>query len=148
MAKSNPTENFFSPDFSGSFDKFKGFGFDFGALMETHRRNVQALSDANRLALESLQEIAQMQSAAVSRLVEDGTTIAREITTEGAPEEKFARQTDLARKTYESAVGCARQISETLGKSNKAASDIIHKRVSASLCEMKSAAEKKASKGK
>lgn len=143
MARPNPMEGFFSQDFSESFGKFKGFGFDFGALMETQRRNLQALSDANRLAIEGIQEIAQMQSEIVSRIVEDGTCIAREIVTEGAPEEKIARQADLARKSYENAVGCARQISETLGKSNKAASEIINKRVSASLNEIKSAAEKK-----
>lgn len=144
MARNNPIESFFSPDFSKSFNAFQGFPLDFSSLMETHRRNVQALSDVNRLAIESLQEIVQMQSAVVSKIVEDGSTLAREMAAEGTPEEKIALQADIARKSYEKTMDRAQQIAEAVGKSNKAASDIISRRVTASLNEIKTAAEKSA----
>lgn len=144
MARTNPAEQMFSPDFSKAFSGFQGFPFDFSSLMETHRRNVQALSDVNRIALESLQEIAQMQSAVMSKIVEDSSVIAREMAAEGTPEEKIALQAELTRKSYEKTVDRAQQIAEAVGKSNKLATEIINRRVAASLNEIKSAAEKSA----
>lgn len=157
MAKSNPMENLFPADFSKAFEGFKGFqgfqgfqGFplDFSALMETQRRNLQAFSDAGRQAMEDLQEIAQMQTVIVSQMVEDSSAIAREAAAEGSAEQKIARQAEMAKKSYEKTLGGAKKIAEAVGKSNQAASEIISRRVSASLSEIKSAAEKKSAKGK
>lgn len=142
----NPMEQFFTPDFSKAFSSFQGFPFDVAAVMETQRRNMQAFTDAQQMAMESMKTVAARQSEILSQIMEENTEIAREALAEGTPEEKISKQADRMKKAYEKGVAGAREIADMLGKSSQAAQDVINKRVSASLTEMKSAVEKKKSK--
>lgn len=142
----NPMDGLFNGDFSKMFSSFQGFPFDLDSLMETQRRNVQAFSDAQQMAIESLRTVAARQSQILSQMMEENSEIAREALAEGTPEEKISKQADRMKKVYEKGVAGAREIADMVGKSAQAAQDVINKRVSASLTEIKSAVEKKKSK--
>ena len=130
------------------FTKFSGFPFDFNALLETQRKNVQALTEAQQLALESLQTVAQRQAEILSRFVEDNSVLVQEIMTEGKPEDKVARQADLLRDNYEKSIASWNELADLVRVSNQEAAGIINKRVSASLKELKTALEKSAKPAK
>lgn len=142
----NPMDQLFSGDFTKAFSSFQGFPFDMDSLMETQRRNLQAFSDAQQMAIESLKTVAARQSQIFSQLMEENSEIAREAMAEGTPEEKISKQADRMKKVYEKGVAGARELADLVGKSSQAAQDVINKRVSASLTEIKSAVEKKKSK--
>ena len=143
MAGQTPFGNFFSQnDFSKFFENYQSSPFDIQGFMETQRKNIQALTDAQALTVENIQAIAQRQSAILSEMVEDNAIIAKELMTEGTPEEKVAKNADLFKKAYERSVKNMNELSEMLNQSNQEASEIINKRVKATLNEVKSSMEK------
>lgn len=144
MAKNdNPFTQFFSNnDFSKVYEQFQAAPFDLKAIMEAQRKNVQAFTDAQQVAMESFQALAQRQTEIISQMVEDQSQVAKELMGEGTPESKIAKNADLFKKIYERTVSSMRELSDMVSKSNVEASNIINKRVSAGMSELKSALEK------
>ena len=144
------TNKFFDFNSMKNFAPAAGlFPFDFGNVLETMRKNMQAMTEAQQIAIENIQAIAQRQAEIMTQMVEDNTSLAQQIMTEGTPEEKISRQADLARKSYERSMSNLTELSDMVVKSNREAGEIISKRVTASLTEFKSSfADKGAAKGK
>lgn len=143
MAKENPFSEFFAQnDFAKSFEQYQNLPFDLKDMLETQRRNVQAFTEAQQLAMESLQAIAQRQAEILSQVVEDNSNIAKGLLSEGTPEEKMSKNADFFKKAYERTVENMRELSEMVNKSNIEAGNIINKRVTASMNEIKHSLEK------
>ena len=137
---------FFDPSFTKNLAAFSGFPFDINAIVDVQRKNFEAISAANKQAFEGLQAVAQRQSELLSQMAQDNSAVAQELLNTGTPEQKVAKQAELLQKNYEKSVANLQEISELLNKSNKGATDIINKRISASLTEVKAAIEKGAKK--
>lgn len=143
MPGKNPFSDFFTQnDFTDMFKSYQSVPFDLQSFMETQRKNLQALTDAQQVAMENLQAIAQRQSVILSQMVEDNATITKQLMTEGTPEEKIAKNADLFKSAYERSVKNMNEIAEMLNQSGQEASAIINKRVTATMNEVKSALEK------
>lgn len=139
----NPFTKFFSNnDFSKVYEQFQATPFDLQTIMEAQRKNMQALTDAQQIALQSFQALAQRQTEIISQMVEDQSSIAKEMMGEGTPENKIAKNADIMKKIYERTVTNMRELSDMIGKSNTEASNIINKRVTAGMGELKTALEK------
>ena len=124
-------------DFSKFAEQFKMPGVDSKALIESQRKNVEAMTQANRVALEGLQAIAQRQVEILRQAMEETTKVVREMAKPGQPAEKIATQTALVKEAYELALANARELAEMGAKSNTEAADVLAHRVSASLEELK-----------
>lgn len=143
MAQKNPFADFFAQsDFSKIFENYQSNPFDLKALLETQRKNIQALTEANKIAVGNLQAIAQRQTEILSQIVEDNSSLAKEMMTEGTPEEKIAKNAKLFKNVYERTVGSMKELSKIINKSNEEASTIINKRVAATMNEIQSSLEK------
>ena len=143
MTAQNPFGEFFSQnDFTKFFENYQSMPFDMQSFMETQRKNMQALSDAQTITVESLQALAQRQSAILSQMVEDNATLAKEMMSEGTPEDKIARNAELIKKCYERSVKNMNELSQMINQTSAEASDVINKRVKATLNEVKSSMEK------
>lgn len=145
--KKNPFENWLNSDVAKSFPSFANVQkmmnnpFDMKTVMESGRKTFQAFGEAQQVTMESLQTIAARQAEIISQMVEDQSAITREILNASSPEEKIARQTDMLRKSYEKTVNNLREVGDMMNKSGREAGDIITKRISASLSEIKSSIE-------
>ncbi len=143
MAQKNPFADFFAQnDFSKLLESYQGVPFDLKALLETQRRNIQAISEANQISVGHLQTIAHRQAEILSQIVEDNSSLAKELMTEGTPEEKIAKNAKLFKGIYERTVGNMKELSDMINKSNQEASAIINKRVAATMNEIQSSLEK------
>lgn len=141
--QSNPFSDFFSQsDFSKVFENYQNMPFDMQSFMDTQRKNVQALTEAQQLTLEGLQAIAQRQSKILSQIIEDQSSLAKEMMSEGTPEEKIAKNAKLYKGIYERTISSLQELSQMINKSNMEASSIINKRVSATMNEIQSSIEK------
>ncbi|HTK84415.1 MAG TPA: phasin family protein [Patescibacteria group bacterium] len=135
---------FFGSEFASNLPSTSQFlPFDVKSLLETQRKNLQAFSEAIQVVVESSQTIAQSQAEILSQFAADNSSLIQEIANEGTPEEKIAKHADLIKKNYEKSVANWKEISDIASKSGKEATDIINKRVSASLTEIKSSLGKK-----
>lgn len=142
MTQKNPFDFFAQSDFGKLFENYQASPFDLKSLLETQRKNVQAISEANQLAMNNLQTIAQRQAEILSQIVDDNSAIAKQMMTEGTPEEKIAKNAKMFKSIYERTVGNMKELSEMINKSNQEASAIINKRVTASMNEIQSSLEK------
>jgi phasin family protein len=140
--------SFFDPNMISQMMPKQGLSgapiFDIKQLMEIQRKNVQAVTDAIQLSMEGVQQLLSRQAELTARLVQDNSSYASTIMAEGTPEQKVQRQADLARKSYETTIKSARELSDILAKSGEEAAEIINRRVSATLSEFKDAFDRDA----
>lgn len=134
MAKANP---FFDVDFSKILSDFKVPGVDVEAVLATQRKNIEALTAANQLAFEGVQALVRRQSEILRQSLEQASHLLQEVLAAGTPEEKVAKQAELLKAAFERALVNAKELTELMTKSNHEASEVISKRVSESLEELK-----------
>lgn len=143
MTQKNPFADFFTQnDFSKIMEQYQGTSFDMEALMETQRKNIQALNEAQQLAMENMQAIAQRQSQILSQMVEDNSALAKGLMSEGTPEQKIASNAKAFKSIYGRTVKSVNELSELVNKSNLETTNLINKRISASMNEIQSSLEK------
>ena len=145
------TEGFKVPDFAkfyGDFNKAAAdFGkmfvngrasFDFEAAIATQRKNVEALTAANRIAVEGTQAVLRRQAELVREVMEELSSVSKEFTTAGSPEDKLVKQTELAKAAFESAIANVRELQGLVQKASDEAVSVISKRVVDNFDEVKS----------
>lgn len=133
---------FQSAEFMKTTTSVSLFPFDVSTMMDTHRKNFQALAHAQQLAMESMQVIAQRHAAMLSDIVSDQSNLTHELLESGKPEDKVADQSLILRHVYERTVTHLREISDMMAQSSHETADVIHKRVAHSLSELKDAIDK------
>lgn len=135
-------ENWFKTDSSNSaLPKFPNMPFGVKEMMESSRKSIQACTQAQQIAAQSLQAIAQRQSEILSQMVSDSSAVAKEVMDEGTPEEKIARSAELIREAYEKTINNCREVGDIASKSAREAMDVINDRISCAFDEIKSTAE-------
>ncbi len=133
------TQGFSGNDFTKLFENYQSIPFDMKAFLETQRKNLQAISEAQQTAMEGVQALAQRQAEIISQMVEDNSSLAQGALKEGTPEEKMAQNADIFKAAYERSIENMNELSELINKSNQNATKIINKRVTASVNELKAA---------
>jgi phasin family protein len=123
----------------------KGFslpGFDFGAIFDMQRKNIEAFTAASQTFTQGLQTVAKRQSEIARQQVEQFQSLLTTTSPTGKVEDNLVKQTDLVKAAYEKNVSSARELQDILTKVTNEASDILSRRVVASLDEIKSVAQK------
>jgi phasin family protein len=133
----NASFPFFENDFTKMFSEFKIPGFDMQSLVATQRRNIEAVNTANQLAVEGIQAVFRRQTEIMKSMVEESSTVLRDLMAQGAPEQKIAQQTELVKTAFEKALSNLRELTEMVAKSNTEAADVLTKRIGESLTELK-----------
>jgi phasin family protein len=107
------------------------------ALMAAHKRNMDTLSAANRIALEGAQAVAKRHLEIMQQsMAELGETM-RALATPGA-----APQAEVLKHAYERALANTRELSELIQHSNREALDVLNKRFVEAMDEVKALAAK------
>lgn len=127
---------FLDMDFAKMMGEFKMPGVDMDAVMAAQKRNIDALNAANQLAVESMQAVAKRQMEIFQKTLEEAQANLQQIMDAGAPEQKVAKQTEVMKVAFETAIANAREVSEMLAKSQTEAADVLNKRFVESLDEM------------
>ena len=142
MAEEAP-KSFADKDFRKFFSEMKLPSLpDMETLMGAHRRNMEALSTANRVALEGAQAVARRHMEIMQQSMADLTETIRTIAkTEGA-KAKAAKQAEMLKAAYERAVTNMKELGELIQRSNSEAMDVINKRFAEAMDEVKALIEK------
>jgi phasin family protein len=136
---SRPFSNPRIADMNKLMTDFKIPGVDFEAFLSAHRKNFEAVTAANQLALEGMQAVVRRQSELVRQSWEESTKAVSELMNGGAPEDKVSKQVDLMKGAFDKAIANVKEVTELLSKSNGAAADLLSARVRESIEEVKSA---------
>jgi phasin family protein len=123
----------------------KGFslpGFDIGAVFDMQRKNIEAFTAASQTFTQGLQTVAKRQSEIARQQVEQFQSLLSTAAPTAKVEDNLVKQADLVKAAYEKNVSNARELQDILTKVTTEASDILSRRVVASLDEIKSVAQK------
>ncbi len=110
---------------------------DMEALMSAHRRNLETLSAANRVALEGAQAVARRNMEIMQQTMSELTDTMRSLTGADNPSARAARQADLLKAAYERAVSNMQEIGDLIQKSSGEALGLLNHRFAEALDEVK-----------
>lgn len=130
---------FLNNDLMSAFSSMKAPNMDFSGLAEAQKRNFEAITAANKTAVEGLQAVFKRQGEILKEITEEVNGLAQNSVTTGGPEDHAARNLDAVKSAIEEAVSNIRELSEMTAKSQSEAFDILNKRVTESLDEVKAA---------
>jgi len=112
--------------------------FNMDVLVKAQRKNFEALTAANQLAIEGYQAVAKRQADILRESMEEMSKVSRDlVAADQAPDVRVAKQVELAKTGFEKALANARELGEMLMKSNTEACDVINKRITEALDEVK-----------
>jgi len=110
---------------------------DMEAVLSAHKRNLEALSEANRVALEGAQAVARRHMEIMQSTMSGLTATLKELSVSESPATRAAKQTDLLKQAYENAVSNTRELGDLIQKSNSEAMSKLNDRFSEEMTEMK-----------
>ncbi|MDJ0388247.1 TIGR01841 family phasin [Roseomonas sp. E05] len=111
---------------------------DADALAAAQRRNLEALSAANKVALEGAQAVARRHMEILQQSVSEMTQAMQGISGEATPQEKAAKQAEVLKASYGRAVANMQEIAELIQKSNTEALGVLNRRFAEAMDEVKS----------
>ena len=126
-------------DFGKLAEQFKFPGVDSNALMETQRRNLEAVTKANQVAFDGVQAVAQRQAEILRQAMDEATKAVQTLSKTDKIEDVWVKQTELVKEAYELALANLRELTELGTKTNTEAADVLSHRVADSLDEIKGA---------
>jgi phasin family protein len=129
-------------EFSKAFGEFKVPGVDVDKMMESQRKNLEALTNANRAALEGFQAVVKRQSEILGQTLDEASTALQELSKSGTPQDTAALQAAFLKDAMEKALANMRELAELVAKSNAQAFEAINKRLTDSLDEIRDLALK------
>jgi phasin family protein len=101
---------------------------DMEALAAAQRRTIEAFSAANRVALEGAQAVARRHMEILQASVAEMTEAMRGFASADAPQDRAAKQAELAKATYEKAVANLQELADLIQRSNAEAIALLNKR--------------------
>ena len=136
-------------------DMFQNFGEqmkipgpDVAQMMESHRKNLQALQDAASIGAASAQAVAEKQQAAMSQALSDIAESVQQIAGSGDAAGGMASSMDLAKRSFEMTMSSATEIGDIVKQGNMDAFNVLRDRMVESIEELAAPAAKPAAKKK
>lgn len=130
-------------DISKMFSDFSVPGVDWKEVMASQQKNIQALTEANQRLFEGAQAVMQQQSAIMSKSMTELAAVSQELMKEGDPQAGAQKRFELAKSSFETAVGNMQELAELAGHSNNEAMEIINKRAAEAFEEIKTLIQSK-----
>jgi len=112
-------------------------GVDMDALVASQRDNLEALTKANKAAMEGMKGVGEWQMKILSKTIDEISSATREMAQVRSPQGIVVEQTELAKRAFEAAVTNMRELADILNKANEDATRTIVDRVPESLDEIK-----------
>lgn len=132
-------EQFFDFDVSKYLGDFKVPGVDVENIVANQRKNIEALTQANKLAFEGLQNVVKRQVEILRQAMDEVAQVSKEFAEPGNAQDKAAKQAEFAKEAFERALANGRELAEMIAKANSEAFDLLNKRFSQSLDEAREA---------
>jgi len=136
--------NFFDFDVTKMFADFRFRPFDVEAIWAAQRRNLEAISQANQLAAEGMQALARRQIELTRETFEGFSALLRDLSQPASAEDRIAKNTDYAKQMLEKGVNHGREVVTIATKAGADAAEVLQKRATESLDEMRAMASKTA----
>ena len=136
MASEKPEFPFFNFDVKKFAGDLKLPNVDLDSIVASSRKNIEALTQANRIAFEGFQAVAKRQVEIMRETMTEAASVLRNVMSGSPTDAKVAPE--VLKKAFEAALANMRELAEMTSKANSEAFDVIQKRVADSIEELKS----------
>ena len=141
---SKPAANsFFETDFSKYMDvskmmgEFKMPSVNMEAIMACHRKNMEAFAAVNQATFETIQALTRKQAEWMRQGMEEASSVVNAIMSADTPEEKVLRHAEASKAAVDKCIANAREVAETVARSNNQAMETVSTRMSEGLNEFR-----------
>lgn len=110
---------------------------DIEAFAAAQRRNMEALSTANRVALEGAQAVARRHMEILQSSVSELTEAMKTLSAPDSAQAKATQQTDMMKAAYEKAVANMKEVADLIQRSNSEAVSVLNHRFTEAMDEAK-----------
>lgn len=117
-------------------------GIDSDAFVAAQKRNLEAVTAANRAAFEGFQAITRRQVEAFQETVNEATHVIKDLGSKPSAPEAVAKQADLAKQMFERTIASTKEIVEIASKATQDVANIMNARLGASVEELKDVLQK------
>ena len=124
-------------EFSNALKQYKLPNVDLDSVVASQKKNMEALTSANRVAFEGLQAVARRQAEILQETMNEASKAVDALAKAGSPPEIAAKQAELTKNAFERALSNMRELAELVAKSNQDATNTVNSRIAASLDEIK-----------
>jgi phasin family protein len=142
MAKNTEQETF--------VDMFTKFGeqlrvpnVDFDAIVEHHRRNLEALERSAKTANAGASAMIAKQREILQETLREITEMAQSYRSPGNPQELMNKQADFARRSFETAVKNTSEMAELVKNTSDETLDVLRKRIRDGMEEIREGYDKR-----
>lgn len=133
-----------------AFTDFFKNNFDFNQMFAGQRRDIEAASAINQIAVESAQEISRRNAELARENVEAMLKAGKDMMSGSNPEASLSKNAQAARSFFENGLAHMREMSEMMTKSSFEAYDVMNRRAAEKMEELSkvsaAAAPKKSAK--
>jgi phasin family protein len=130
----NPTPPFV--DVTKLMEQFKLPGIDMQAIVEARRKDIEALTEANRIAFQGMQALAQKQAEILQKSMQEAQAAMHGFAG-GQPAASAGNAGDLIQQAFQKALANMRELAEMAGRSQAQAMEVVGKRVQENIEETK-----------
>jgi phasin family protein len=141
MAKKPESESF--------MDMFSNFGrdlkmpsVDVEAILNHHRKNLEALQKSAAASASGAQDLMAKQRQILQDTMSEITDMAQSYRAPGNPQEMMTKQAEFARRSFETAVKNASEAAEIIKKSGTESVEILRERIRETMEEIRQGYEK------
>jgi phasin family protein len=120
-------------EFTKLFDQFKLPGIDLNAVLESRRKDIDALAAANRTALEGAQSLAQKQIDVLRTTIDEVQSMLKQSKDTTAP----AAARELVNQAVQRAFTNMRELADVAYRSQSEAAAVVSRRVQENIEELK-----------
>jgi phasin family protein len=117
---------------------------DVETVVAMQRKNIEALTQANQLAIEGAQAVLRYQLEMTRRTMEEFSQMFTSFfQPNGSMEDRLAKQADFSKTAMEKGISNARELTDLVTKANSEAFSVLSKRVAETMDEMRDYAKKR-----
>jgi phasin family protein len=110
---------------------------DMAELAKAQQKNLEAITAANKVALEGARAVAERHMEIVQQSVAEMQDAIRSMANPGDAQEQAAKRAEVAKATYERAVGQMQELADLIQKSSGEALSVLQQRFTEAMEEAK-----------
>lgn len=138
------------PESDSFLDMFSRFGrdlklpnVDVQAFLDHHRKNLEALEKSVRTGAAGASSVLARQHEMVQDAMHEITRMAQNYQAPGNPQDLLGKQTEFARKSFETTLKNASEVADLVRKSSTESIEILRDRIRDAMAEIRAGYDKK-----
>ena len=138
------------PESDSFLDMFSRFGrdlklpnVDVQAILDHHRKNLEALEKSARAGASGASLVLSRQREMVQDALHEVTRMAQNFQTPGNPQDLMTKQAEFARRSFETTLKNASEVADLVRKSSTESVEVLRDRIKDAMAEIRASYEKK-----